>query len=265
MTNWQRVTRAFPCEICSRPDWCCVGDKYFLCMRVASDKPCKSGGWFHAIESKNRPAYVPPPRVEKPKIDAQRMIMDWMVGTSHQRRIEFAHRLGVTPDSLAEIGAAWAPEYDAWAFPMLDGFEKVVGVRLRSECGRKWAVYGSRQGVFIPWCRRAPRVYLPEGPTDTAAALSLGLFAIGRPSCQCGAMELRQALRRFGVREVVVVSDNDDPGLNGARRLAGELPFRSCVYLPPAKDLRQAVGLGLTRQMIESTINGMIWNQPKEL
>jgi len=98
-----------------------------------------------------------------------------------------------------------------------------------------------------------------EGPTDTATAVELGFFAVGRPNCCCGGAEIRVFARRHGCSGAVVVSDNDKPGLDGARKVGGELKLPFAVYLPPAKDLREFVRLGGTRVMIENTLKSTVW------
>ena len=102
-------------------------------------------------------------------------------------------------------------------------------------------------------------LFVCEGPTDTAAAVELGLFAVGRPNCCCGGTEIKVYARRHAVSRVVVISDNDKPGLDGARKVGGELKLPFAIYVPPAKDLREFVRLGGTRVMIENTLKGTVW------
>ena len=59
---------------------------------------------------------------------------------------------------------------------------------------------------------------------------------------------------------VVIVSDNDKPGLDGAKKVGGELKLPFAIYVPPAKDLREFVRLGGTRVMLENTLKGTVWN-----
>jgi hypothetical protein len=156
------------------------------------------------------------------------------------------------------VGAAWAAAHAAWAFPMCDGYGEVVGIRLRNERG-KFAVRGSRQGIFLAGVPPQKTLFVCEGPTDTAAAVDLGLFAVGRPNCCCGGAESKVYARRHTVSRVVMISDNDKPGLDGACKVGGELKLPFAVYVPPAKDLREFVRLGGTRAMIENTLKGLIW------
>jgi len=49
------------------------------------------------------------------------------------------------------------------------------------------AVKGSRSGLFIPESESAGEgLYVVEGPTDTAAALTPGLSVVGRPRARAG-------------------------------------------------------------------------------
>jgi hypothetical protein len=58
---------------------------------------------------------------------------------------------------------------------MNDGKRSVIGIRLRNDLGRKWAVTGSRQGLFLPGPHPGQTVLIVEGPTDAAAAVDLGV------------------------------------------------------------------------------------------
>ena len=83
---------------------------------------------------------------------------------------------------------------------------------------------------------------------------------MGRPNCCCGGPEIKVYTRRLGVGRVVVISDNDKPGLDGARKVGGELKLPFAIYVPPAKDVREFVRLGGTRVMIENTLNNTVWH-----
>lgn len=229
-------------------------------MRVESPVPAKNGGWIHRGDC---PApFVPPaPEPEAPTIDAPALMSRWMRDTHRETRRILADRLGVSEPSLASLDAAYAPPHAAWAFPMHDGNGNVVGIRLRADDGRKWAVKGSRQGIFVPALIPQDIVLVPEGPTDTAAALTLGFYALGRPSCNTGGREIAATVRRLGIRRVVMVADNDAPGLQGAARVAAEIGLPNVTFIPPCKDLRQFVQLGGTRELIESQIKQQVWKR----
>ena len=264
--SFRRVSKGSPCPQCGKPDWCTVGDYGVVCMRVQSARAVKNGGWFHAFDAARGRAMAPPPIRQAPAINATALHREWLAGTTPEALSAFAAVLGLSTAALAAVGAAWAPPHDAWAFPMCDGYGNVVGIRLRNERG-KFAVRGSRQGIFMTTdhglLTTGPQktLFVCEGPTDTAAAVELGLFAAGRPNCCCGGLEVRTHARRHQCARAVLVSDNDKPGLDGARKVGGELGLPYAVYVPPAKDLREFVQLGGTRAMIENTLKGTVWNQ----
>jgi hypothetical protein len=228
-------------------------------MRVQSDKPAKSGGWMHwQGQLSPGPPLSSMPRYSPPTINATKLMREWTAATPVTALAEFAASLGVSTPSLVAVGAAWAPPHSAWAFPMCDGYGNVVGIRLRNDRG-KFAVRGSRQGIFLANVPAQKTVFVCEGPTDTAAAVELGLFAAGRPNCCCGGAEIKVFAHRHDVHRAVVISDNDKPGLDGARKVGGELDLPFAIYVPPAKDLREFLRLGGTRAMIENTLKGIVW------
>ena len=259
--SFTRVSKAHPCGICNHGDWCRVfADGWAECMRVQSDKPAKSGGWMHPVGDGPR-RYAPPrPKWQPPPINAPQMMKDWLAATAQGELDAFAAALGVSTASLTAVGAAWAAPHSAWAFPMCDGYGNVIGIRLRNARG-KFAVRGSRQGVFLADVPVQKTLFACEGPTDTAAAVELGLFAVGRPNCCCGGSEIRVYARRHGCNRAVMIADNDKPGLDGARKVGGELKMPFAIYIPPAKDLREFVRLGGTRIMIENALSSTVWNR----
>ena len=271
---WQHATKENPCVVCGKPDWCSFGHRAMLCQRVESKFPHSKGGWFHWY-GESKPEYIPQPKAAPARINAAQMIKRWSACGPTIDTLQFeSERLGVTKDSLISLGACYAHEKKAYAFPMSDGLGGYIGIRLRNAQGFKWAVPGSRQGIFLPVVpadSQLPRIaYLPEGPTDTAACLTLGLFAIGRPTCNSGNEFIAQALRRLQIYRVVIVADNDEqkingkrPGLEGAIKLKKELGLNSVIWMPPApiKDVREFVNKGGTRQMIESEIKNKIWSK----
>jgi DNA primase len=140
----------------------------------------------------------------------------------------------------------------------------ICGIRLRGTDGGKWAVRGSRAGLFLPqgW-HGGEHAVLVEGPTDAAACLDLGLAAIGRPSCLgCEETVIRLA-QRWGVTRMTVVADNDGPGIQGARRLADALGAARMrwrlVTAGGLKDMREWLRNGATRQTVELTWSQALW------
>ena len=254
-----RVSKSHPCPVCKKPDWCRVfSDGWAECMRVQSDRPAKSGGWMHRHGDASLRLLPPPFRPQPPALNATKLHREWRAATSQEALEGLASELGVSAMALNALGAAWAPQHAAWAFPMHDGYNNIVGIRLRSAQG-KFAVRGSRQGIFTATVSPQPVLFVCEGPTDTAAALDLGLFAVGRPNCCCGGLDIKLFHRRYQITRAVIVSDNDKPGLDGARKVGTELQLSFAVYVPPAKDLREFVRFGGTATMIENTLKSALW------
>lgn len=262
--QWVRFPHGEHCPVCGRHDWCTrsTDGKRICCMRVKSPHPCggKSGGWFHDADGSlpEIPVYAPLPTAP-PDIDCAAYLNRWE--TPAGMIDEFAATLGLAPSSLRSLGARWAAEKNAWAFPMRDGDGRIVGIRLRGAkdaAARKWSIVGSRQGLFLPpvldLTAPVPTVYLCEGPTDTAALLGLGLNAMGRPNDRGGGEYICARLARFGVLcAVVVVLDRGESGIDGGNELAAMIQARRLAHsvrtlLPPEgfKDARAWVRGGAT-------------------
>ena len=136
-----------------------------------------------------------------------------------------ADQLGVSRDSLKRLRVTWNKDEECWEFPERDGRTKIIGHLRRFRDGRKRTTNGSHRGVYIPsdWLTDAGPLYLPEGATDTAALLTLGLAAIGRPSATGGSDHLATFLAKCD-RDVIVVGDNDGGrGQRAAEQLAQRL------------------------------------------
>jgi 5S rRNA maturation endonuclease (ribonuclease M5) len=135
---------------------------------------------------------------------------------------------------------------------MRDAEAVACGIRLRRLDGSKWAVRGSRQGLFI--AHHFPignTLVVCEGPTDTAAMLMLGFDAVGRPSCSGGMALIVDLVHRHHFEDVVIMPDSDAPGQRGARylaaRLVGYVPGGVRIVTPPLKDAREWVRSGANR------------------
>lgn len=256
-----RVSREHRCPVCGKPDWCMVGEVYVLCMRVQSDKPktLRGGetGWLHPRSGADPvPVVREPPQ---PQLNVERTLNLW--GRYNTMISTLSASLGVSGRSLEKLGVVHAPYHNTWAFPMRTGDNGLCGIRLRNLKGDKWAERGSHQGLFIPQEEPSYRVMIVEGPTDCAAAITLGYYAIGRPSCSGGVDHLIQFIKRNDVKSAIIVADLDDPGLDGAKRLQELVPVTSCILTCPAKDLRTFLNHGGNRPMLEAMIGQLIWEK----
>lgn len=248
--TWERVTHREPCKICGKPDWCTRSELGDCCMRVETDRPMHNGGWLHSVSKSERFPHttrIPAKSVKSPEtvlpLDASaldKMLDKWRgLGQEHVRW--FATQLGLRAKSLQMLGAcAWEP---VLAIPMYDENGGTIGIRLRNKAGHKYAVRGGRQGIFVPYGAFGKMPINPciicEGPTDAAAALEAGFFALGRASALGQEQMLRMMLRNLAIKEIVLCGDSDTAGEAGAKRLVATIGRMRVRRLRlPAKDLR---------------------------
>jgi hypothetical protein len=258
----RRVRRGHPCPICRRCDWCGIGDRIAVCMRQASDRPTRNGGWIHRLDG--RRIVLPPPRPTTPRRhDLAILAEDYRTAVNPARLRRLARELGVSVDSLERLGIGWAYDSGAWSFPMRDAGGRIVGIRLRLPNGKKFGVTGGREGLFVAagLPDQPDLLLICEGPTDTAALLDLGFIAVGRPSCCGGNGHLIELIRRLRPERICIVADGDEPGQRGARILASALAARQRpvrIITPPVevKDARAWKWAGLSREHLLGLING---------
>jgi hypothetical protein len=273
--GWIRVTRRSPCPVCQKPDWCSISADglWVHCMRMENDHPCKSaqvGGWIHRLGEPV--AYVPPP---KPKHEPVALADFTDLACQCEQALpnieSLAKELGLSVRSLERLQVGWYARMKCYTFPMRDGRERIVGIRVRTLRGKKYCVPGSHNGLFHPEgvsAKGDSPLLLPEGPTSCAACLDLGFDAIGRPNCELGAEDLKLILKQ-GNRPVVIVADHDEakyrpdgsvyyPGQDGARKIAQSLkplcPRLKIIKMPFCKDPRDFLREGGTHAVVECLI-----------
>lgn len=284
--GYKRVTKSCKCPVCGKPDWCLVAcDRTSaVCKRIASGSEFGRSGWYHDLVGTSTPGeYAPAPKSwtnTLPEIDAETVFRELQGDLKPIRLSVCAASLGLDVDSMNAIGVGYYARADALAFPMRDPFtNKIVGIRLRAEDGRKWAYAGSKSGLFYDtrildedFAVDTTTMYVCEGPTDTAALIELGFeFVVGRPSCNDGNQKVAQLIRSTKCKAVVIVSDSDEPGLAGADILAGEIRgmVESVKVIQPtggAKDARAWKQAGITKKRIESTAAAMSeWSRTSQV
>lgn len=261
--GWRDVSRKSPCCVCGKPDWCTVSPKgtWACCMRIPSDKPARNGGYMHQITEDISDFVLPPKPDPKPTIDAHGISEQCIYNLLSLVEYDFinlADSLGVDRYSLRHLSVGWSTKYNAWTFPMRDARGRVVGLRLRFLDGRKKSWPGGKEGLFYDNYAHASRcgyrLYICEGPTDTAALMGLGLDVIGRPSCVGGVQHILDFVAIHQPREVVIVADPDEPGRRGARTLAGRLDCDVQIIEPPGGDVRDWVRSGAKRDDVENLL-----------
>ena len=276
--SWHQVTPSSPCPCCEHDDWCAwAPDGASLKCERSSRAP--EGCGLRFIKLKDNGALFGRDDAEPSALHAQRRRTangsppgrDWSsiyeqlkLALPETRRKRLADELGVRWQALAELGLGWAEDgvlddlqarwnghrpQSAYAFAERDGSGSVVGLSLRAPDGSKSGPKGGRRGLVIPasFAQSSGVVLVVEGASDVAAARTLGLMAVGRPSNAAGAEALAELLEG---RDVIVVGENDKktngswPGRDGAIRVAEQLADkwkRSVRFaLPPerSKDVR---------------------------
>ena len=290
--DWHNVSRKEPCPICHKTDWCSISNDGAVCVchRVESDRPTKSGyGWVHRLREKEVVVGSRSRRMDfrysavrlEPTTTTNPAAADYFAalptGDSQERicaRLE--RELGLPKAMLEMHDVRWDSHANAAAFPMRNADGEVTGIRYRQlSTGRKWALKGSKDGLFyIPeYIPITDEIVVCEGPTDMLAAASVGLNAVGRSSCMTGAALLRDFVRSHRVRRVTIIGDNDKPhdrpdgswwrpGLDGAGRLARDLRVSARIVLPPPhiKDTREWYRSGLlTKNSFLQAASGAKW------
>ena len=263
-----RVTKQAPCPICKKPDWCEITEdgRGAICMRVESSKKTRNGGWWHWLKD-----CAPPERLllnrkvqetrKRTPTELSHMLDRWSNRTTEDMIRELASVLGVGADVLSDMAAAYADVHGAWAFPMRRFNGEIVGIRLRAATGKKWAVPGSRDGLFMVVNEEdaIETLFVCEGPTDTAAALTIGLCAVGRPSCRGARLEVKLLAYKWRVRRVVVIADQDKPGQSGGIDLCRKMGMAAAMIVPPVKDMREWVKKGATVADVQKVMNETEW------
>lgn len=245
MSQWKRVSRLSPCPVCKKPDWCLIARdrSAAICPRIeqGSVRMIEGSGYLHVFRITKewaKEVYIPTKMKPLPEHNEVLAIKarQWIVGCEPTRIEELAGMLRVSKDSLDLLNVGWFDKNQSWIFPMQRMGNRLIGIRLRPKTGKKFAVKGSRNGLFIP--NNLPDrgvVYVCEGESDTAALLTVGLQAVGRPSCNSGDRLLKELLKQ---NEVVVCADRDGVGRRGAESLTKYLNMHTSgatMMLPPDK------------------------------
>lgn len=157
------------------------------------------------------------------------------------KREELAGVLGVAEFALEElqvgVGHDWNGQW-FWSFPERDVLWRPVGIKRRYPGGAQKHMPGAAPGLYMArewWIAPGP-VFLPEGGSDVAALLTMGLCAVGRSSNTGSVERLIGLLSDCKHKPIVVIGENDrKPDRVGDAREAGKtdsgqrLCSRSCT------------------------------------
>lgn len=215
---------------------------------------------IHAI----KPTMAPPSKPVQSESDRLRIALMADVcrrNLTDQGREHLAKQLGVTPESLRRLQVGWCASLCATTWPMRDGNGNIIGIRTRDPVtAAKKSVSGGDGGLIYDPDRffniePGARVWIGEGPTDTAALLSIGMDAVGVPSAKSGGDLLLELGRRIMPDEWIIVADADGAGDVGAKKLRSELVIVAGVRIiqPPngVKDAREWINRGANRDELE--------------
>jgi hypothetical protein len=199
---------------------------------------------------------------------------------SDSKHLTEFHQASRPGKGLAPLAKEWGLPLDAvkrleigtdrgrWVIPERSGAGTIVGISFRHSDGQKTCLPGSQRGLIIPTDTMpvdgAP-LYLAEGASDTAALISIGATAIGRPAAYLTRRAFARLtyllmMRRFD--DVIVMADRDDVGKEGAATLASQLKqhnpnWRVRWALPRKgyKDIREQIVAGQwDRGLIEKEV-----------
>jgi hypothetical protein len=155
--QWRRVSRACRCPICDHADWCLISrdGSAVICPRTESPKRIGDAGWLHRLRDDWQPTqrFVRHIRLapDAPaRADLAQLAEEYRQAIDSGRLHQLADTLGVSVGSLLSLQIGWSNGHDAFSFPMRDSSGTVLGIRLRRPDGSKFAVKGSREGLFIP-------------------------------------------------------------------------------------------------------------------
>jgi len=220
-TQWVRVSRAEPCVVCGHTDWCgrSADGTVARCSRIESEKESrgKDGAvaWIHvlseplpSVEVKEKPAPVGKAEWNR----RMRQMCEHPDGS--RRREELSASLGVSVPSLEALGVGVGYDHTGemfFSFPERDERWQVTGIKRRYANGSQKHMVGAKPGLSMAreWMLAPGPVFLPEGGSDVAALLTLGLCAVGRPSNTGGVEVLIRLLRDLRHKPIVVLGEND--------------------------------------------------------
>lgn len=266
LEDFVRVSRHRSCPVCERRDWCLLSrdsetsPSQAICARVESAKRFGEAGWLHVLRNDGERRGGPPLRVvavATPPDPRLAILADQYARSLSAPALEqLARDLGLTSESLRRFDLGWNGH--AWSFPMRSEAGVVVGIALRRPDGSKFAVKGSKLGLFVPRDLSGDRLLVCEGQTDTAACLVLGFQAIGRPGANSTIKIASAVVQQLRPSEVVVVGDRDEAGRRGAVEISSALAATRAVrmILPPEgiKDAREWMRRGATAADFEAAI-----------
>jgi hypothetical protein len=192
----------------------------------------------------------------------------WLQAEANKSRAigRLAGELGLSPQSLIRFGVGWSFRDGFSSWPMFDHRGWIVGINRRFPDGTKKIITGHRAGLYMPAdlpqdlaCVEGT-LFVTEGATDAVATTDLGVWAVGRFSCNHGIELLVKLVTRIRPANLVLVGDADEPGQRGVECLASVLlayvrQLKVIFPPPPHKDFRGWKRAGATFEQLMHTVD----------
>jgi 5S rRNA maturation endonuclease (ribonuclease M5) len=261
LEDYVRVTPECPCPKCGRPDWCLIHKSGLkvICTRVKSGNPRGKSGHLHYIKQ----GQVPPKlMLQKPEYLTPKQVQDYLDGISQARNANMIERqakaLGLSLDSIVMMHGRYDPDKAVLVFPMFEHRKMPTGCRFRRNDGKKYSLKGGREGLFFSREFTPTRpTWITEGPTDAAALCEIGFTnVIGRPNCSGGADIIKRLLSTHRTTPLIIISDPDECGVDGAKSLAQMVSNPTIVLVGPS-DIRDFATKRLKNDARASIIEGI--------
>lgn len=107
--------------------------------------------------------------------------------------------------------------------------------------GKYMTLAGDRPRLYntLALLKDSPTIAITEGEIDAITAQVAGVPAVGVPGAQAWQSYFREPF--LGYREVFILADGDEPGMQFAHTVARELPNAKVIPMPPGEDVNSLV------------------------
>jgi hypothetical protein len=118
-SSWWRVSRAHPCPVCGKRDWCLLtgpgrDPKAAICARTESPKRCGEAGWLHRLRDDDDQHHHHHVRVVRfatgaaPRERLAHLAAQYRQDLDPGRLHQLATSLGLSVASLCHLGIGWS-------------------------------------------------------------------------------------------------------------------------------------------------------------
>lgn len=117
--------------------------------------------------------------------------------------------------------------------------------------GKYMTVAGDRPRMFntLALLKQSPTIAITEGELDAITAQICGVPAVGLPGAAAWQPYFREPF--LGYREVFVLADGDEAGMQFAHTVAASLPNAKIIPMPPGEDVNSVVLTGGKDALLE--------------